>query len=58
MVTRRLQTRKKIKELASKSTLVHIEKVGNPFYNVIINGTIVKGYRQRRSCNRYIENLK
>jgi hypothetical protein len=40
--------------LDAHSILISIQRVDKCSYNLIINGTIVKNYRQRQSCNNRI----
>lgn len=54
---KRRQTRSAFTELFQKGILAHIKRVRFNEYHVIVNFEIRKKYRQRRSCNRYIEKM-
>ena len=43
--------------LDSKGLMIYVHKVGTKSYNLIVNGEIVKVYKQRSSCNEYISKL-
>lgn len=49
--------RKMLNRLDQVDMVVCINRTGPKSYDLIINGEIVKSFRQRRSCNRRIEKL-
>lgn len=54
---KRWQTIAKVRELTAQGKMISIIRASKKDYNVIINGVIEKNYKQRHSCNRYIEKL-
>lgn len=43
--------RKMMNELDQKGFLIHIQRINKKTYYFIVNGTILKVYKQRQSCN-------
>lgn len=46
--------RKVLNELDQKGMLVTIQRIDKKCFNFIVNGVVVKVYKQRQSCNNRI----
>jgi hypothetical protein len=44
-------------QLDQEGILIHVNRVDKKWYELTVNFEKVKRYKQRRSCNRYIEKL-